>query len=194
MMSASHPRPDKAFLRDAARHMRSSLSPSQIGDMSAVICQNLLSILNGLDPLMVYVSKPLEVHTISLIEELLAQKRRVVVPIIEKETRSLRLSYLTDTAYLVESTFHVPEPIGNELPARAEEVRAVIVPVLAFDQRGHRLGYGAGYYDRFLGKNPHLRKIGLAFSCQEIPAVPHDENDIRMDIIITEKGILDYRK
>jgi 5-formyltetrahydrofolate cyclo-ligase len=185
--------PDKASLRDAARHTRSSLSPAQIETMSGQVCSRLLAMLNGMDPLMVYVSKPLEVHTHTLLEDLISRRRRIVVPIIEKETKTLRLSYLRDTSHLVQSTFQVPEPIGHELPALAEEVRAVIVPVLAFDCRGHRLGYGAGYYDRFLSRHPHLIKIGLAFSCQQIPSVPHDANDIPMDFIITEKETLNCR-
>jgi 5-formyltetrahydrofolate cyclo-ligase len=79
------------------------------------------------------------------------------------------------------------EPIGNEIPARPEEVKIVIVPILAFDRRGHRLGYGAGYYDRFLSAHPHLIKIGLAFSCQEVAEVPAEQNDVRMDVVITER-------
>jgi 5-formyltetrahydrofolate cyclo-ligase len=186
--------PTKATLRNAARHIRSSLSPAQVEGMSDDVCRNLLSLLDGMDPVMVYVSKPLEVHTHSLIGDLLSRGKRIVVPIIEQDTKTLRLSYLTDTAHLVQSTFQVPEPIGHELPALADEVRAVIVPVLAFDLRGHRLGYGAGYYDRFLSRYPHLTKIGLAFSSQQIPTVPHEANDVRMDFIITEKEIIDCRK
>jgi 5-formyltetrahydrofolate cyclo-ligase len=186
-------RSDKAVLRECARTIRSSLTPAQIERMSGQVCSSLIALIDGRDPLMVYVSKPLEVHTRSLLEQLLKNQRKVVVPIIEKETRTLRLSYLKDTAHLVESTFSVPEPIGHELPARPDDVKTVIVPMLAFDKSGHRLGYGAGYYDRFLSKNPHLTKIGLAFSCQQVTGVPFDENDIRMDFIITEKGILDCR-
>jgi 5-formyltetrahydrofolate cyclo-ligase len=66
--------------------------------------------------------------------------------------------------------------------------------MLGFDQLGHRLGYGAGYYDRFLSNHPHFLKIGLAFSCLESGEVPVDENDISMDMIITEKGIIRCRK
>ena len=62
---------------------------------------------------MVYVSKPLEVDTHPLIEQLLSGKRKIVVPIIEKETKTLRLTYLTQTSDLIESTFGVPEPIGR---------------------------------------------------------------------------------
>jgi 5-formyltetrahydrofolate cyclo-ligase len=183
--------PTKTALRDEARRIRSSLSPAQIENMSRHVCRHVLGVLDGIDPVMVYVSKPLEVHTHSLLDDLLSRGTRIVVPIIEQETKTLRLSYLTDSTHLITSTFNVPEPIGREIPARPEDVRAVIVPVLAFDRRGHRLGYGAGYYDRFLASCPSLTKIGLAFSCQEIPSVPHDSNDVPMDHIITENGVLD---
>jgi 5-formyltetrahydrofolate cyclo-ligase len=114
----------------------------------------------------------------------------VVVPIIVKEDVSLRLSYLRDFSALVPSTFGVPEPIGSEIPAAAEDISTIVLPMLGFDRNGGRIGYGAGYYDRFLSKNRNLRKIGIAFACQEVDSLPVDENDIRMDYIITEEGIV----
>ena len=181
----------KASLRDSARRTRSALTPAQIAEMSGRICIHLLPMVKDSDPLMVYVSKPLEVDTHSLLGHLLENDRGVVVPIIEKESKTLRLSRIKDPNHLVESTFQVREPIGNEIPARPEDVKAVIIPMLAYDRRGHRLGYGAGYYDRFLSAYPHLLRIGLAFSCQQVTEVPSDAHDIRMDLIITENGIID---
>ncbi len=153
----------KKELRDHARTVRSTLSPAQIEEKSACICSVVQQILNGIDPVMVYVSKPLEVNTRDLIDYLITSRGRVIVPVIETDTRTLRLSYIQSPSVLVKSTFHVPEPVGNEIPARPDEVQAVVVPMLAFDQSGNRLGYGAGYYDRFLADVPHIKKIGLAF-------------------------------
>jgi 5-formyltetrahydrofolate cyclo-ligase len=62
--------------------------------------------------------------------------------------------------------------------------------MLGFDRDGGRLGYGAGYYDRFLAKNQTIRKIGIAFGCQEAENLPVDENDIHMNCIVTEDGIV----
>jgi len=183
----------KKVLRDAARHQRSLLSPAQIQEKSRTIASLLLATLGDSEAVMVYVSKPLEVHTHRVLDDLIRRKKRVVVPIIQQETRTLRLSCLTDTSCLVTSTFQVMEPIGSEIPANPRDVQAVVVPMLAFDRHGHRLGYGAGYYDRFLENNLHLLKIGLAFSCQETPAIPSDSHDIRMDLIITEDGVIDCR-
>ena len=185
-----HPVSSKQALRDAAKQRRRAIPEDEIAKKSARICAYLLEVIDGCDPVMAYVSKPPEVDTHPFIRDLLREGRRVVVPIIEKETRTLRLSYLQDTTLLVKSTFHVPEPIGNEIPAQASDIRTVIIPLLAFDRRGNRLGYGAGYYDRFLAQNPGIKKIGVAFSCQETDSVPGDENDVRIDIVVTEDEVI----
>jgi 5-formyltetrahydrofolate cyclo-ligase len=181
---------NKSSLRTRARERREALSPEQAERFSSEIHRHLLSVLDGTDPVLLYASKPPEVDTHPLIDRLLASGTRVVVPIIEREHRSLRLSYLADPSVLRESTFSVPEPVGHEIPADPREIGVAIVPMIAFDRAGHRLGYGAGYYDRFLSANPHVRTIGVAFSCQEIPSIPADRNDVSMDMVITEKGIL----
>jgi 5-formyltetrahydrofolate cyclo-ligase len=181
---------EKQLLRDRARALRSSLSMAEILEKSERICHNLMDVIDGQTPLMVYVSKPMEVHTRALIGQLLAQGKAVVVPIIEKETKTLRLSYIEDPAVLSRSTFDVAEPVGHELPAQASDVKAVIIPMLAFDKRGNRLGYGAGYYDRFLTTHPHMTRIGIAFACQELPEIPTDPTDAGMDLIVTDTGII----
>lgn len=179
----------KQELRQIAKEKRIAIPPAEREKMSAAICSALLDILDGCSPVLVYVSKPPEVNTGMVMTALIARTGRVIVPIIQRETTSLRLSYLEDLSVLVESTFHVPEPIGSEIPASPKEVSVAVIPVLGFDMRGNRLGYGAGYYDRFLAQYPDITRIGLAFSRQEIPVIPCDENDVKMDLIITEKGI-----
>jgi len=180
----------KAALRGRAKEARFLLSPAEIATYSASIERRLLDLLNGFATVMVYASKAPEVETKNLITALNRRGVRVVVPIIERETCSLRLSYLPDPGVLVPSTFNVPEPIGHELPARPEDVEVVVIPMLAFDTEGNRLGYGAGYYDRFLCRYPHPKKIGIAFSCQQAQSIPAEENDVKVDYIVTEKGII----
>jgi 5-formyltetrahydrofolate cyclo-ligase len=184
----------KAALRQQAKETRSLLSPAEIAENSRIIRQRLLDLLNGFDTVMVYAAKTPEVETKDLIADLNRRGVRVVVPIIERETASLRLSYLPDPAVLRPSTFNVPEPIGHELPARPADIEAVVIPMLAFDAAGNRLGYGAGYYDRFLCRYPHLQRIGIAFSCQRTESIPADENDVKMDCIVTETGITRYNR
>ncbi len=143
--------------------------------------------------ILIYSSKFPEVDTHPLIERLLTEGKKVVVPIIERETHTLRLSYLRDTSVLVTSTFQVPEPIGNEIPASPGDIEVAVIPMIAFDCYGDRLGYGAGYYDRFLHGNPHVVKIGLAFYSQREERILTEPDDIHMDYVLTECGIIPCR-
>jgi 5-formyltetrahydrofolate cyclo-ligase len=180
----------KQGMRERAKLLREELTPELVAQKSHVVCEALLPLLEPFRTIMVYASKCPEVETMELITCLIQQGKRVVVPIIERETCSLRLSYLVDPSVLVPSTFNVPEPLGHEIPAGKEEIEAVVIPMLAFDAAGNRLGYGAGYYDRFLATDSHSVKIGVAFSCQETEKLPCDANDVRMDFIVTETGII----
>lgn len=181
---------DKSAVRERARAIRCSLEPGEISSRSVAIGRFVLDLIDGVDPVMVYTSKPGEVDTHGLIAALLAQGVSVVVPVIEQETRTLRLSFLRDPGVLVPSTFSVPEPVGCEIPADPADIELVVVPMMAFDRRGYRLGYGAGYYDRFLSDHPWMKKIGVAFSCLELDRIPSDDYDVPMDIIVTDTGII----
>lgn len=93
-----------------------------------------------------------------------------------------------------------PGPFGTRQPepaAMAAKPDIVLVPLLAFDRRGHRLGYGGGYYDRTLKTLRAARPIlaiGLAFQAQEVPVVPSDGADARLDYVVTEIGVRDLRR
>lgn len=82
--------------------------------------------------------------------------------------------------------FNIAEPLAT---APAVTPGAVLVPMLAFDSDGHRLGYGGGYYDRTFEVLPRMRLIGVAYSGQEISAVPREAHDHRLDAIVTENGV-----
>lgn len=180
----------KQAMRLEAKGRRCALSPEAIEEKSRTITDRLLALADGAGTVMVYVSKSPEVETAGLIDALLSAGKRVVVPIIEKERRTLRLSYLTDRSVLVESTFHVPEPIGSEVPASPDDLDLIVVPVVGFDRTGSRIGYGAGYYDRFLSRAPDVPVVGAAFSCQEVPSVPCEAFDRRMDLVVTEEEVI----
>ncbi len=180
----------KNNIRQILRQRKETLIPEERLEKSRRICSHTMKLIRDGETVMVYTSKEKEVNTAPLIETLFRSGNPVIVPIIVKEDISLRLSYLRDFSVLVPSTFGVPEPIGNEIPANGDDVDTIILPMLGFDREGRRIGYGAGYYDRFLAKNKELRKIGIAFACQEYETIPADENDIPMDYIITEEGII----
>jgi 5-formyltetrahydrofolate cyclo-ligase len=183
-------REQKERVRKDLRQKKEAMLPEERLSKSRRICRHLMDVIGEGETVMVFTSKEKEVNTRPLIQALFRQGNPVVVPIIVQEDFSLRLSYLRDFSVLVPSTFGVPEPIGSEIPAAAGDIGTIILPMLGFDRKGGRIGYGAGYYDRFLSKNPGMRKIGIAFACQEVGTLPVDENDIRMDAIITEDGMV----
>lgn len=183
-------REKKNSIREILRRKKDAMRPEERLEKSRSICRHLMEILGKNETVMVYTSKEKEVNTEPLIQALFAQGNPVVVPIIVKEDVSLRLSYLRDFSVLVPSTFGVPEPIGNEIPANPDDIDTIILPMLGFDRAGGRIGYGAGYYDRFLSGNRNLRKVGIAFACQEVEDLPLEENDVRMDSVVTEDGVV----
>ena len=125
-----------------------------------------------------YVSLPYEVETRRLIQRMLALGKRVAVPKVWGA--SLRLFEVSDLDRdLAPGAFGVPEPTPERLrPVAPKDVDAVVVPGLAFDRRGHRLGHGLGYFDRFLARLPKTTPtIGLCFAFQlhdRLPTRPHD--------------------
>jgi 5-formyltetrahydrofolate cyclo-ligase len=181
----------KQQLREQAKQSRAAIPEGEASQKTRAIRERLGDLLDGHTEIMIYVSKDPEVETQGIIADLLAAGKRVIVPIIERETCTLRLSYLNDLSVLVPSTFSVPEPIGHEIPARPADVEVVVVPMLAYDQNGNRLGYGAGYYDRFLERYPHPVKIGIAYACQEVAHLPAEPNDVTMDYIVTETAVIE---
>ena len=126
-----------------------------------------------------YVALPYEVQTWQLIQQMLAQGKRVVVPWVAG--RSLRVSEVRDpSAELAPGAFGVWEPTAaTRRPMRPDHVDLVLVPGLAFDRAGHRLGHGQGYFDRFLARVPRATtRIGVCFSFQlldHLPVDPHDQ-------------------
>ncbi len=86
-------------------------------------------------------------------------------------------------------TFGIHEPLAH-WPAVAPDV--LLVPLLAFDNDGYRLGYGGGYYDRTLSALPRARAIGIAYAGQRVDILPRDAHDCRLDAILTENGLTEF--
>jgi 5-formyltetrahydrofolate cyclo-ligase len=184
----------KAELRRRKLAERDSLS-SEIRDAySKLIEEQALTILSAFEEgsIHAYMSFRSEVKTYPLIEKLLESGREVVVPYIvsDGEKKIMHHSILSNFKDLHPGEYGVPEPSVIR-DADLTKLHAVIVPLCAFDGYGHRLGYGKGYYDMFLSSLPqHIKKIGLAFSMQEVDTIPAEEHDARLDMIITEQGII----
>lgn len=180
----------KKQIRDILREKRWSIPDEKRQEMSRRICSHLADEIGSHETVLVYCAKEPEVETCWFIDHLLERNINVVVPIIEKETIGLRLSYLRTRDDLCQGTFRVPEPLDNEIPADPLSITTAIIPMLGYDNKGGRIGYGAGYYDRFLSAYPHIRTIGLAYTDQELISIPVQDHDITMDLIVTEECII----
>lgn len=132
--------------------------------------------------ILAYSALPDEVPTQMLIDEWLRQGKTVLLPRVVNDT-DMELRRYTGQHDLQEGAYGILEPNG-ELFTDDKTIDVAIVPGMAFDAEGHRLGRGKGYYDRFLARVPYLYKIGLCFSWQMVDCVPHDEHDIVMDEVI----------
>ena len=133
--------------------------------------------------LLLYSALPDEVPTQTLIDELVAQGKTVLLPRVVSDT-DMELRRYSSPADLQQGAFGIMEPTG-ELFTDYAAIDVAIIPGMAFDDEGHRLGRGKGYYDRFLAKlSPTTYKIGLCFSWQRVDHVPTDDHDIPMDEVI----------
>ena len=138
--------------------------------------------------LMFYVATSDEVDTKPLLLEALREGREVVVPYMDRKTDSLISVQIHDPeAALRPGTYGILEPRHDLVcPFDLNRLDLVLVPGIAFDKRGHRLGRGKGYYDRFLKTvPPHVKCFGLAFDFQIFKSVPTDDFDISVDRVIT---------
>ncbi|HEY0219259.1 MAG TPA: 5-formyltetrahydrofolate cyclo-ligase [Afipia sp.] len=134
-----------------------------------------------------------EIDVAPLMQVLAARGAMLALPVLAGESQPLIFRRWTKDTPLVRGPFGIFEPSSE-----AEEVEPdiVLVPLAAFDRAGHRIGYGGGYYDRTLERLRELKKItaiGVGFSVQEIASVPTSEHDARLDLVLTEKEIIDFR-
>ena len=126
-----------------------------------------------------------EVRTGEILREAWRRDKRVWAPEGAGNPSDPVLSELTSTGKLYPGVFGIPEPEEGIEGAGREGL--AIVPGLAFDEHLNRLGYGGGFYDRFLAGHPGLCRVGLAFECQILAELPVTELDCPMDVVVTER-------
>ena len=188
----------KRTLKQEIIEKRKSLTKGEIKEKSNIIKENLFSLdeFKGAKNIMMYVSFNSEVDTQDLIKGLLDKEKNVIVPFVQKNNPILQLSELKSFNELEPKTLGILEPKDNFIREfNIKKVNLVIIPGIVFDQNGHRIGYGYGYYDRFLKKlNKDVKKIGFAFEFQLVDKIPEEQHDVPVDIIITEKRSLKIKQ
>ena len=132
--------------------------------------------------LLLYSALPDEIPTQALTDRLTAEGKTVVLPRVVNAT-DMELRYYTGRRDLQQGAFGIMEPVG-ELFTAYSGIDVAVIPGMAFDRQGHRLGRGMGYYDRFLSRVPFLYKIGVCFPWQVVDQVPADQHDMPMDEVL----------
>lgn len=139
-----------------------------------------------------YVSFGNEVHTHQLIQQALENGRTIFVPISDVTTRTLHIAQLTSWDDLAPGAYGILEPKKDKQRfVSLDKIDLIIVPAVAFDGKGNRLGHGKGYYDWIISQIPNVYSIGLAFGFQLVDKIPVEPKDRNVDLIITEHDIIE---
>lgn len=181
----------KKDIRKTILRVRSLQPPQGIVAKNAAIKKRLMQLPEYIKAktVLLYASFGSEVETHGIITSALNDGKNVCLPIVEDNTRlSIRsISSLADTA---SGCMGILEPLKEKSnPVSASAIDLVVAPGVAFDRNGNRIGYGRGYYDRLL-KKMRCPVVALAFEIQVIESIPHNENDVSVGKIVTEKQVI----
>lgn len=186
---------DKSALRLHYKNLRQALSPEAIEDKSLAIANRVL-LLDIWDKtyfhLFLTMEEQREVHTDFILHLLAGKDKEVIVSRSDFETNRMIHFLLTDNTKLVKNKFGIPEPVdGIEVPS--DKIDVVFVPLLAFDEKGQRVGYGKGFYDRFLSEcKKDVITIGLSFFEAENEPIDVFDTDVPLDYCVTPSKVYSF--
>ncbi|NNE31285.1 MAG: 5-formyltetrahydrofolate cyclo-ligase [Winogradskyella sp.] len=186
---------NKSEIRKKYKKLRLELTEEQIEDYSLSIANRILQ-LHIWDftfyHIFLTITEQKEIQTDYILNILAGKDKNIVVPKSNFEDYTMNHYLLTDNTRLKKNSYNIPEPIDG-IEIKPSQLEVVFIPLLAFDKAGHRIGYGKGFYDRFLANcNPETVKIGLSlFEVEEI-AFENSENDISLDYCITPTQVIQF--
>jgi len=180
------PHPEKARLRATMRTQRLRLSAHERATFSQAVCQRVLALGLPWRRVGVYLPFQGEVDTWPIIHTLWQRRILVLAPRCRPQCPGIMDWYaITSPNDLRPGSYGILEPTPDCGPRAHTLPDSVLVPGLAFDRTGGRLGYGGGYYDRFLASSPETCSIALAYDFQVVPMLPRDPWDVAVRILIT---------
>ncbi len=182
----------KNNIREKYKKLRASLDPSAKARMDDAICQHFLSMATYrfASTLLMYAPKNDEVNIFPIAVQALADGKKVAFPRCIPAAHDMVYHYVTSLDQLKSGSYGLLEPT-EDLPSydrASKEVTACLVPALVYDKKGYRLGYGKGYYDRYLSSFTGS-KVGLIYSDFMVDLLPRGRFDLAVDFIITERGL-----
>lgn len=184
----------KEELRKTIMKQRKNLSKTELMEKSGKIKERIFETneYKKAKTILFYISYDNEVYTHDIIKESIEMGKTVVVPKSVTKDSTLILSKLTNWNDLEIGAYDILEPKQNSIKeVSLESIDLIIVPGVVFDIHGNRIGHGKGYYDRLLKTSQHILGIGLAFEFQIVKKIETEVHDEKIDIIVTEKRIID---
>ena len=174
---------DKKELRRQIREQKRAMTTAQIEEKSRGLTDLFLRTEQYQNAKTVYGYLPYnqEVRTVALLEQAMADGKKVAVPKVYGD--EMRFHYMEDLSRTEAGYAGIPEPIGDE-PVAEDETALVLMPGVAFTKDGSRIGYGGGYYDKFLAKEPGHPTVALCYDFQIVEELPLEEFDIPVDLVL----------
>ena len=174
---------DKAVLRQAIRQAKREMTPQRIAEASARLAEKFLQsdLYHQAKTIYGYLPYNQEVRTVPMLEQAIRDGKQVAVPKVYGE--EMKFIYMTDLSLVEKGYAGIPEPIADE-PVADDPGALVLMPGLAFTKSGDRMGYGGGFYDRFLAAEPAHPTVALCYDFQIVEAIPTEEHDIPVDLVI----------
>lgn len=174
---------DKKALRKMIRDKKRAMTAAQIAAASKRLEELFLQTAEYANAGTLYAYLPYnqEVRTEGIILSALADGKKVAVPKVYGE--EMRFILINNLDGLEKSDMGIPEPIADE-PIAADPTALILMPGLAFDPQGHRIGYGGGFYDKYLSKEPTHPTVALSYDFQMLPQLETDPFDIPVDKVI----------
>ena len=187
------PNQDKKQIREYIKAEKAKLTEAQIIEKSRCIIENVIKLpeYKEAECIFTYVNFNEEVITTAFIDESLRRRKRVFVPKVFKEQISfMEFIEIEDLSELEAGYMGVPEPIKGLEAATKCRKGLFIMPGLAFDRHFHRVGYGGGFYDRFLSAPHEFQTVAVAYDFQLMDSVPYEAHDLKPQMIITNQEVL----
>ena len=174
---------DKKALRAQIRAQKRAMTEEEICRRSEALGQLFRQSALYINAKTIYGYLPYnqEVRTVPMLEQAIRDGKRVAVPKVYGE--EMRFIYITDFSQVSDGYCGIPEPLFDE-PVAEDKDALVLMPGLAFDREGHRIGYGGGFYDRFLSAEPNHPTVALCYDFQLVEELPTEEFDIPVDFVI----------
>lgn len=185
----------KKALRIHYKTLRKQLSENQLEEMSLAVANNVLT-LPIWEKTYFHIFLPIEAHnevnTEFILHLLSGKDKEILISKSDFKTRNMTHFLLTDNTKIKKNEYNIPEPVdGIEVPAKKIEV--VFIPLLAYDKLGNRVGYGKGFYDKFLSEcQTETIKIGLSFFEPEEQITDVFETDVKLDYCVTPNAVFKF--